>query len=336
MQPLLSIVIPSNNRTELLDEAVQSILAERGPGPLCEICISDNSSGDATEKLIATKYLPSGDVTYRRSIDAPSLDENVNKVATIANGEYVWFFGDDDLLVKGFLARLLDYLKEVRPDILIVNSLSFQGAGIVESSRVPFTDVRIYGPLDNNEFLSDFGGYLTYVAGIVIKKNLWGECFRDEKVGTFFAHIDAICRAKLGRSVHYLPEPGIGLRLHTQTWTARHFEIWNVHYPAVIWGLNGYSDEAKQSVIPRHPMNSFKRILASRAYGRFNLEICRSVLIRSNSSNPLVKMFGLVVAVLPREPFRLLYVLFIRVVRRRHHRGFSPELALVQLGRIVK
>ena len=336
MQVLLSIAIPSNNRTELLDEALRSILSEPGFEGPCEICISDNSQGNGTESLVTSKYAGSGRIVYRRSLDSPSLDENVNKVVSIANGEYVWIFGDDDLIVPGFLAVLLDYLQERRPDILILNSRSFQGAEIVEESRVPLANPRIYGPLDDNAFLADFGGYLTYVGCIVINKSLWVQYFRPKMIGTYFAHIDALCGAKRGRSAHYLPQPGISMRLHTQTWTARHFEIWNILFPAVIWGLDGYSDPAKRSVIPRHPLTSIKRILASRAYARFNLEICRTVLWRSEVVGLVVRLAGLLIAVLPREWFRLLYILFIRVGRRKHSRGFSPELALAQLGRRVK
>ena len=199
MRPFLSIAIPSNNRTELLDEAVGSILSETGFEGLCEICISDNSNGSGTEQLIASKYAESGKVVYRRSLDSPSLDENVNKVVNISNGEYVWIFGDDDLIVADFLPGLLDYLQRFSPDILILNSRSFQNAEIVEGSRVPLPSVRIYSSLENDAFLTDFGGYLTYVGGIVIRKSLWVKYFRPEMVGTYFAHIDALCRAKLGR-----------------------------------------------------------------------------------------------------------------------------------------
>ena len=78
MKPLISIVIPSNNRTELLDEAIVSIITDPGWSSDCELCISDNSKGDETANLIYTKYSGSSQIVYRRSLDAPSLDENVN------------------------------------------------------------------------------------------------------------------------------------------------------------------------------------------------------------------------------------------------------------------
>ena len=252
---------------------------------------------------------------------------------TIANGEYVWIFGDDDLIVEGFLSQLLEHLQTIRPDILIVNSSSFQSSNTLEERRVPIKKTRVFGPQDDDFFLEKLGGYLTYVGGIIIRKSLWGEYFRPQMLGTYFAHIDTVCRAKIGRSVHYLPQPGIRMRLHTQTWTSRHFEIWNIKYPEVIRGLDNYSIRAKNSVISKYPLKSMKRIVASRAYGRFNLGIWWSVLRSSECSNLFVRSIGLLVALLPREGFRLLYILFIRTARRRHSRNFSPELALAQLKR---
>ena len=92
MKPLISIVIPSNNRTELLDEAILSIITDPGWNSECELCISDNSNGNGTENLIRNKYSGSSQIFYRRSLDAMSLDENVNMAISMARGKYVQIF----------------------------------------------------------------------------------------------------------------------------------------------------------------------------------------------------------------------------------------------------
>ena len=55
MKPLISIVIPSNNRTDLLEQAIVSITSETGWNLSCELCISDNSEGNETSDFINTK-----------------------------------------------------------------------------------------------------------------------------------------------------------------------------------------------------------------------------------------------------------------------------------------
>ena len=290
MKPLISIVIPSNNRTDLLDEAIVSIITDPGWSSDCELCISDNSKGDETANLIHTKYSGSSQIIYRRSLDAPSLDENFNMAISMASGEYAWIFGDDDIIVEDFLAELITYLKNSSPDSVILNSCSFQDQDQVEASRMPIDSLIIYGPDDNDLFLSDQGGYLTYGGCIVIRKTLWEKYWRAEKVGTFFAHTDAVFRAKIGHTFHYLPRPAIKMRLHMQTWTAKHFEIWNISFPKVIWELDNYSWQAKQSVIQRYPMKSVKRILASRAYGRFDFNVFKTILLPAKDSSWMVKI----------------------------------------------
>ena len=333
MKPLISIVIPSNNRTELLDEAILSIITESSWNSNCELCISDNSSGNGTENLIRTKYSGSSQIVYRRSLDAPSLDENVNMAISMARGKYVWIFGDDDLIMENFLAELITYLKNNSPDIVILNSCSFQEQGQVEASRLALDSLKVYGPDDDNLFLADQGAYITYVPCIVIRTNLWKKFFRPEKIGTFFAHIDTVFRSKIGHTAHYLPSPAIKMRLHMQTWKAKHFEIWNIYFPEVIWKLDNYSSQAKQSVIQRYPLKSVKRILASRAYGRFNFKIFKSFLLPAKNSSLIVKVLGFLISIIPSELFRLLYIFYILIFRNKHSVAFSPKLALSQLQR---
>lgn len=331
MKPLISIVIPSNNRTELLDKAIMSIIAVPIWNTDCELCISDNSKGNETENLIRTKYSGNSQIVYRRSLDAPSLDENVNMAISMARGEYVWIFGDDDLIVENFLADFLIYLKKSSPDIIILNSSSFYEQGQVEASRHVLDKLKVYGPNDDDLFLADQGGYITYVPSIVIRKNLWKQFFRPEKIGTFFAHIDTICRSKIGHSAHYLPNPAIKMRMGMQTWTARHFEIWNVNFPEVIWALDNYSLQAKKSVIQHYPLKSLRGILASRAYGRFNFKIFKSILLPAENSLLIVKVLGFLISIIPRTVFRRLFIFYILNFRNKHTVSFSPKLALFNL-----
>ena len=246
MNPLISIVIPSNNRTDLLEQAIRSIISETGWDSNCELCISDNSEGDETSTFINSNYDSNPQIVYRRSLDAPSLDENVNMAISMARGEYVWVFGDDDLIEINFLADLTRYLKSSAPDIVILNSSSFQEQGQVEASRRSSESLVVYDCENNDSFLADQGAYLSYVGCIVIKKKLWKKFFRPEKIGTFFAHIDVVCRAKIGHTAHFLPQKAIKMRLHMQTWTAKHFEIWTIYFPKIIWELDNYSSQAKK------------------------------------------------------------------------------------------
>ena len=61
--------------------------------------------------IMQEKWSHRSDIIYRRSLDAPSLDENMNMAVNMCSGEYAWIFGDDDVLYPG-LGYLLEYLAE--------------------------------------------------------------------------------------------------------------------------------------------------------------------------------------------------------------------------------
>lgn len=331
ISPLLTIAIPSNNKTELLALAIGSIVSQFSNENDCEICISDNSIDNSTERLIREKYLSMHQVSYNRTLDAPSLDENVNKVVQLSKGKYVWIFGDDDLIVEGALDKVINHLIDFSPDILILNSLSFDESGVVEDSRTVLEKSKNYGPTDNDIFLTELGGYLTYVGGIVIRRELWIKYFRSEMVGSYFAHIDAVCTAKVDRTAAYISGPCIQMRLHNQTWTSKHYQIWNILFPKTIWGLSGYSEFAKSSVTPQILINSLKAMLSSRAYGRFNIKIYREVILNNLDANNITKLIGLIVALLPQWILSFVYRSYIILIKNERQANFSPKLALSQL-----
>lgn len=98
---ILSICIPTYNRAghlrNCLDSLIQSGVARQ---PDVQVCISDNCSTDETGQVIddATKRLR---IKYRRNDANLGLARNFVEVAQMADGEFVWIIGDDDLLIPG-------------------------------------------------------------------------------------------------------------------------------------------------------------------------------------------------------------------------------------------
>ena len=235
------------------------------------------------------------------------------------------------MIVPGTLSRLLPFLKINKPDLVVLNSQSFQCNETIEASRVPDGVLELYSPNQSNDFLHDLGSYLTYVGCILVRRELWLKYYNHRTVGSFFAHIDVVCAIKLGRSAHFFAQPAIRMRMHSQTWTSKAFLIWNCLYPELIWNLPGYCATAKRGVIPRRPMHSPRRMLAARAYGSLSLPVWRQVICPSRQVAPVYKTFTLLLCLLPQGLFRRLYRFVILRLRRRHTRGFSPALALTQL-----
>ena len=329
-QTILSIVIPTHNKTDLLKLAYNSIVNEKNFEIKCELCISDNSNNENTNKFFKSIKVPKN-FSYERSLEAPSLDENINKAVMMSKGTYSWIFGDDDLMVKNALSKILHILENNNPDILIINSETFYEKKIIERSRHFLSNDRTYHENDNNSFLQDMGGYLTYAPSIIIKKSLWKKNFENKFIGTFFAHLKVVFNAKINHQAIFLSDPCIRMRLHSQTWINQYFKIWYFLFPDSIWSLQYYSDEAKNKVIKQNRLNSFFSTLSSRAYGRYDFNTFKSLIYKSRKCNIFFKFYHLFVSFVPKFILKTLYILIITLGIKKRGANFSPELALQQL-----
>lgn len=90
--PLISVVIPTNNRKHWLCEAIDTVFAQTYPN--IELIVVDDGSSDGTSELIKERYADR--LTLLRT-EGTSCGEAKNFGAQHANGEYVSFLDDDDL-----------------------------------------------------------------------------------------------------------------------------------------------------------------------------------------------------------------------------------------------
>ena len=104
-EPLISILIPTFNRVELLREALET--ASNQTWEHLEILVSDNGSTDGTAELIAEAS--AADPRIRGWVNETNLGghENYRVLLREARGEFVKFLNDDDLLHPENVERLV-------------------------------------------------------------------------------------------------------------------------------------------------------------------------------------------------------------------------------------
>jgi len=111
--PLLSITIPTYNRAKYLELCLNSLVDALPADYISniEIIVLNNSSTDNTEDIIlkAKKRL---DLIYIKNNINIGPDENFKKCIDVANGRYVWIFGDDDIFFKNSIQYILNLLKK--------------------------------------------------------------------------------------------------------------------------------------------------------------------------------------------------------------------------------
>jgi len=99
MQQLFSIVIPTRDRPNLLREAIESALEQEFDD--YEIIVSDNSTNSETEKVVSEFW--SKKLKYFRTPKPLDMPRSWDFALSKANGRFITFLADDDLLPKKFL-----------------------------------------------------------------------------------------------------------------------------------------------------------------------------------------------------------------------------------------
>lgn len=106
-EPLVSVVIPSRNRLELLRRAVASIDAQKYSN--IEIVIVDNNSDVPIE---ANHFESRCNITVLRMQSMRLASHNRNAGANLASGEYICFLDDDDTYVPEKISDQIAFLGE--------------------------------------------------------------------------------------------------------------------------------------------------------------------------------------------------------------------------------
>jgi len=117
MMPLVSAVITTHNRKDLLFRAVAS--AESQTYPNMEIIVVDDKSTDGTKELME-QYAASSSVRYIYNADGGGGNKARNTGILAAHGEYVAFLDDDDEWMPEKTAKQIE-LVEKKPDIGVVS-----------------------------------------------------------------------------------------------------------------------------------------------------------------------------------------------------------------------
>jgi glycosyltransferase involved in cell wall biosynthesis len=119
----LSICIPTYNRASHLVNCLNSIIiCDKNLDLKFQVCISDNHSTDNTEEVVRSAQ-PFIDVKYHKNDSNLGIPRNFLNVVSMADGDFVWLIGDDDLIMPQaieVLYGLIDSYPDV--DFFFVNS----------------------------------------------------------------------------------------------------------------------------------------------------------------------------------------------------------------------
>ncbi len=192
--PKLTFCFPTYNRAALLKEALRAVLDQIGPEEAAqvEILIMDNASPDDTPQVVEklngqSPYLP---LRYVRNPENLGLDRNFLKGIGLARGKFVCLLSDDDILLPGAVAKLLEMIHKY-PDFdgFCCNIRSFYEDPYKDAP--PWLDIKEDVLLrDRNEVLQLVQGHITFMTILVFNKSLISDRLAAghyaDKIGTYF------------------------------------------------------------------------------------------------------------------------------------------------------
>ncbi|MGB3405394.1 MAG: glycosyltransferase family 2 protein [Microcoleaceae cyanobacterium] len=139
-QPLVSVIIPTYNRIAMLQEAIESVLAQDFKETV-EIIVIDDNSSDETCKVVSQKYPEVKLICFNQNQGAGAAR---NQGLQMAKGQYLAFLDSDDLWETDYLRRQISALEGKSKFFSVSNILTWETANNKKSIHQMKPNLRRY------------------------------------------------------------------------------------------------------------------------------------------------------------------------------------------------
>ena len=116
MKPLVSMVVPTCDREELLKKCLFSLFQQTYPKDRYEIIVADDSTTDKTKRLVDSLNVSSPKVSYVKSGGKSGLTHTRNVGVNKAKGEIIFFIDDDCTADPEWISEIVE-MYEKHPEI---------------------------------------------------------------------------------------------------------------------------------------------------------------------------------------------------------------------------
>ena len=315
MTPRLSICIATLNRARFLKETLDSILGQANDE--VEVVIVDGASSDGTEEVVHGLQQNFPCIRYIRREKAMGVDRDFDAAVQYATGEYCWLLCDDDILKPGAVAKVLSGIRG-KHSLLVVNADVWDAgySRLLEERRMKIDEDRVYPSSGIEALFADTAEYLTFIGGVVIRRDLWMARERERYFGTEFVHVGVIFQAPLPGTSVVISKPLISIRYGMAQWTERSFDIWMFKWPELVWSFPDLSDDVKNRATRREPWRLLKNLLVYRAMGAYSSKVYRDK-VRTRIQDRGRRTVPCLVSVLPGRVLNLLGVAYFSLFHRQ-------------------
>lgn len=237
-RPTVSVCIPTFNRDRSLAESISSVRNQTFTD--FELIISDNASEDNTKSLVAS--FTDSRIRYSRNSTNVGPLENMNRCLRLAQGRYIAFLPDDDLMLPENLTAKVAAL-DAHDTVALVHSsyhlIDESGQVVKENTNWGHGRDRAFDAIENRLDILTAPFNLINLPTVLFRRS----CY--EKLGGFSAgysgeiglafDYEYWLRIALYWDVEYLTTPLIKWRIHQGSLTNAHLGADETRKWELIW-----------------------------------------------------------------------------------------------------
>lgn len=179
--PLVSICIPTNGRSEIVKETLESIVVQGVDERLYEVCISDGSPTDETKNVIKKYFCNYKNIRYVKS-NCKTLF-NLMEALKLGNGKYLKLHNDYSKFKQGELINFIQTIEKYNNS----NVFLFFPFGAVKNKN------KIMEFKSFNNFIQNISYYSTWSSAFCITKKDFDNLMNKKiKIEMMFPHLSLL------------------------------------------------------------------------------------------------------------------------------------------------
>jgi len=216
MKYKITLAIPTYNRDMFLKRTLENVKNEiekiEDKSIKIEILVSDNCSEDETQKVCQEFSGEYHEFRYNKNEKNLGYKGNILKLLEMAQGEYMWFMGDDDSVSDNGFNILLKAIEEYKADLFFGDSFDDKIQG------------KCYFQWQNQDIKLDFKTFCSEqiyrntgkISNFIVNTNIAQEINSKYDINTVWPQISiALHILNLGKLVYLLKEP-VSLRFSSE------------------------------------------------------------------------------------------------------------------------
>ena len=188
--PLLSICIPTYNRSSYLDGALLRFRKALATGDYdAELIVSDNHSTDSTREVVERHISEGLECRYFRNEKNLGFDGNFMNCFRHARGKYIWLLSDDDYLIPEKFGMLYKALEDGEYGLVHLEQNTY-GKAAGDASKV-FHGI--------GDFLEEVNVFITFLSANILRKEIVDSTDPSKYMGTNIVQVPFYLRSALSR-----------------------------------------------------------------------------------------------------------------------------------------